>query len=353
MPVWAGRIRAADPVTDVNETVDSEEEIIARYFAPLTERVAGAFALADDCALYTPKTGEELVVTVDAVAGGVHFLESASPEDIAWRALAVNVSDLAAKGARPAFYVLAISFPRAPERAWLSRFAEGLRQAQAAFGINLIGGDTDRRPGPLSIAVTAFGTVPKGEMVQRGTAKPGERIFVTGTLGDASLGLALERGDARQAFERLSGEERAFLRERFLRPRPRLELGNALRHFASASMDISDGLVKDASRLCRASHVAGIICVPRVPLSSAARAVMTAAPQFKVSALNGGDDYELLVTLPADQVEAFRAEARRAHVPIAEIGTIEAGKGVRLLDEAGREVNLRQSGWDHFEPEVP
>ena len=348
MQAWAHRVRVADPVTDVNDKVDSEEEIIARYFAPLAERVAGTYSLADDCALYSPEAGEDLVVTVDAVAEGVHFPPGASAADIAWRALAVNVSDLAAKAAKPSRYVLAISFPEAPARAWLSQFTAGLQEAHAAFGIALIGGDTDRRPGPLSIVITAFGTVPQGKMVRRGTARAGDRLFVTGTLGDARLGLALERGEQAAAFERLSGEERAFLLERFRRPRPRLALRDALLGFASASMDLSDGLAKDARRLCGASGVAGVIGVPRVPLSEAARKIVVATPELKNCALNGGDDYELLVAVPPGCVEAFCAEAASAKIPVSEIGSIEAGNGLRLIDESGSTVDLRQSGWDHF-----
>lgn len=333
---------------NVSETVDSEEEIIARTFAPLVAQSPGALGLSDDCALLAPPSGETLVVTVDAVAEGVHFLPAATPEDIAWRALAVNVSDLAGKGATPLGYVLAISFPAAPTRAWLERLSAGLKVAQEAFGIALLGGDTDRRPGPLTLTITAFGSVPEGTMVRRSTAKPGDRIFVTGTLGDAMLGLALEHDGSRAGAWGLSGPEQNVLRQRLLRPEPRLAMRNVLRQWASASMDLSDGLIKDAARLCRASGVSAAIEADALPLSPTARRVIAKEPALHGAVAGGGDDYELLITVPEHLAGTFAVAAANCGTMVTSIGRIGEGHGVRLLDSGGRDIPVRHQGWDHF-----
>jgi thiamine-monophosphate kinase len=182
------------------------EEAIVRVLAPLAQGFPGAFGLQDDCALIAPAPGTELVLKVDPVAEGVHFLTDDTPEDVAWKALAVNVSDLAAKAARPLGYLMALSFPEAPATAWLTRFAAGLAQAQARFGCHLIGGDTDRRPGPLTMSVTMIGSIPQGRMVRRATAHAGDTLFVSGTIGDASLGLALLRDPGQDEGNVISGE---------------------------------------------------------------------------------------------------------------------------------------------------
>src|SRR6185436_18937693 len=257
--------------TDIKqgEKLHSEEAII-RVLAPLAQGFAGAFDLRDDCALITPAPGTELVLKVDPVAEGVHFLADDAPEDIAWKALAVNVSDLAAKAARPLGYLLALSFPAAPAADWLSRFAAGLAEAQARFGCHLIGGDTDRRPGPLTVTMTVIGEVEQGRMVRRGTARAGDAVLVSGTLGDAALGLALRKDPALAAAWGLTPAEAEHLRRRYARPEPRLALAGALRDHASAAMDISDGLAKDLARLCTTSGCAARVRFADLPLSAAA-----------------------------------------------------------------------------------
>ena len=201
--------------------------MIQTYFAPLAAGLPGAHGLLDDCASLPPRAGEDLIVTTDAIAAGVHFFPDDAAGDIAWKALAVNVSDLAAKGATPAAYVMALAFPEQPEPEWLRAFSHGLAEAQAAFGIKLAGGDTDRRPGPLAITITAFGYVPAGRMVRRATAGPGDSIFVSGTIGDSALGLQLRRDAELAARWGLDQAAAQALIARYLRPEPRVALGPA------------------------------------------------------------------------------------------------------------------------------
>ncbi|HUS97508.1 MAG TPA: thiamine-phosphate kinase, partial [Hyphomicrobiaceae bacterium] len=197
---------------------DGEEGLIARHFAPLTRDWPGAFNLSDDCAAIRPAPGQELILKTDPVRAGVHFFPDDAPQDIAWKALAVNVSDLAAKAARPLAYLLAISFPEKPSGDWLRAFTAGLDRAQREFGCVLIGGDTDRAPGPLSIAVTAIGEAPAGRMIRRGGAMPGDLLFVSGTLGDAATGLMLRSGSESTKNWPIDAAARYALIDRYLRP---------------------------------------------------------------------------------------------------------------------------------------
>jgi thiamine-monophosphate kinase len=329
------------------------EEAIVALLAPLTEGDPGAFGLKDDCALLTPEPGMELVLKTDPVAEGVHFLPGEAPEDIAWKALAVNVSDLAAKGAAPVGYLMALSFPEAPTRTWFSAFAAGLREAQTRFGCRLLGGDTDRRPGPLTVSITAIGAVPRGEMVRRGTARPGDLLFVSGTIGDAALGLALVKEPALAAAWSLTQAEAEYLVRRYRRPEPRLALGPVLRRYAAAAMDVSDGLVKDLDRMLRASRVAGNLRAGEVPLSAAARMFAAVVPEDQASPrlaqlITAGDDYEVLAVVPAQHAVAFRSAAGAAGVPVTEIGTLSAGSGLLIGGPDRRPLSLDRTGWDHF-----
>jgi thiamine-monophosphate kinase len=339
------------PTRPDDEVVHGEEAIIA-LLAPLTNGAPGAFGLQDDCALIAPKPGTELVLKTDPVAEGVHFLPGEAPADIAWKALAVNVSDLAAKGATPVGYLMALSFPEAPTRRWLSAFADGLRVAQTHFGCRLLGGDTDRRPGPLTVSITVVGAVPQGGMVRRGTAKPGDLLFVSGSIGDAGLGLALARNPALAAAWGLSQTEADALIQRYRRPEPRLALGPALLRYASAAMDISDGLVKDLDRLLRASGVAGRLHAGDVPLSTAARKFLAHALDQSARRLaqliTAGDDYEVLAAVSTAHATAFRSAAAAAAVPITEIGVIGSGDGLVVLGPDARSVPFDRPGWDHF-----
>jgi len=332
-----------------HDKLHGEEAIIA-LLAPLAEGFAGAFGLQDDCALLTPAPGTELVLETDPVAEGVHFLSSDAPEDVAWKALAVNVSDLAAKGAAPLAYLMALSFPAAPDRAWLTRFAAGLGEAQARFGCQLVGGDTDRRPGPLTITITAIGSVPAGTMVRRATARAGDLVFVSGTIGDAGLGLALRKDASLATAWGLSRAEAEELVARYVRPEPRLALGPTLRAHASAAMDISDGLVKDVGRMCKASDVAAHMAAADVPLSAAVRKVVARSPQMLARLLTAGDDYEVLAAVASGQAQALSAAATAAGVPVTRIGALSAGPArVEVTGPDGRKLALpRATGWDHF-----
>ena len=331
----------------MTDRVITETDLIQTYLAPLAAGAPGAFGLMDDAALISPEPGTDIVITTDPVRAGVHFFETDRADDIAWKALAVNVSDLAAKGARPLAYTMALAFPEAPERSWMQSFADGLRAAQTEFGCHLIGGDTDRASGSLSIAITAFGSVPRGRMVQRTTAKAGDHIFVTGTLGDAALGIALHRDPAFMNRELTSGD-RAFLAGRYLRPSPRLALRPLLLSAASASLDISDGLLKDLGRMAASAGAGATIRFEVLPLSPSARHMIEAVPSFAEQIASGGDDYEILFAVPPDRLELLRSGAPAVPVQITEIGRLEAGGGVTLLDASGRAMHFGSSGYDHF-----
>jgi thiamine-monophosphate kinase len=335
-----------------DDRLHGEEEIIA-FLAPLAEGAPGALGLQDDCALLTPEPGTELVLKTDPVAEGVHFLPGEAPADIAWKALAVNVSDLAAKGATPVGYLMALSFPEAPSRPWLAAFAAGLGQAQARFGCHLLGGDTDRRPGPLTVSVTAIGAVPQGGMVRRGSAKPGDLLFVSGTIGDAGLGLALLRDPGRAAEWLLNDLQSEKAIQRYRRPQPRLALGPALRRYASAAMDLSDGLVKDLGRMLRASGLAGELRAADVPRSVEGEKFLAVVPddpggQRLAQLITAGDDYEVLAAVPEQRAAEFRAAAAAAGVPVTAIGALSAGAGLTIKDALGKPLHLDRTGWDHF-----
>ncbi len=323
--------------------------MIDAFWAPLAAGFPGAFDLKDDCAAITPEVGCDLVVTTDAVIAGVHFLPEEDASAVAWKALAVNVSDLVAKGAIPLAYVMTLALPDAPERTWLSAFVDGLRSAQAAFGCHLIGGDTDRTPGPLSVSITAFGTVPSGAMVRRATARPGDLVYVSGTIGDAVLGLALRRDRALAQRWRLSPGARDRLEARHLRPQPPTALVGAVRAGASAAMDISDGLVKDFARMCGASGVGGRIEADRVPLSAPAREIVESGAVRLGDLITGGEDYEVLAAVAPERAEDFERSAQAAGVTVTPIGAIEdAAAGVRVIDGAGKSLKFATTGWDHF-----
>jgi len=330
------------------EKLASEEEIIAEFWAPLAAGSAGAFGLKDDCAAIAAPPGCDLVVTTDGLIEGAHFFPGESADAIAWKALAVNVSDLVAKGASPLAYVMALALPE-PDRAWLAAFAVGLGKAQAAFGCSLIGGDTDRTPGPLSVSITAFGTVPAGRMLRRSTAKPGDAVYVSGTIGDAALGLALRRDPAVAQRCGLDPAAQAHIEARFSRPKPPIDLRGALLGYASAAMDVSDGLVKDFGRLCQASQTGGWIDATAVPLSGAARAVVAAGGATLADLLTGGEDYEVLAAVGPQECPGFEGAAAASGTSVTRIGLIEkAAQGIRVIDGSGNAMAFKRTGWDHF-----
>lgn len=337
-------IEASGPITG--------EAAIIDILVPLTARFPGAFALKDDCAVLAPTPGFDLVLKTDAVAEGVHFFADDAAADIGWKALAVNVSDLVAKGARPRVYLMALAFPAPPSLHWLNDFARGLEQAQTRFGITLAGGDTDRRPGPLSITIAAIGEVPSGRMVRRAAAEAGDLLYVSGTLGDAALGLKL-RSDASHAAQwGLAAQDALALVQRYFRPEPRLALAPALLDHARAAMDLSDGLVKDLGRMMRASGTAAVVHAAKVPLSKPAAAALARTPALLIDVLTGGDDYEVLAAVAPDRAKGFEQAAAAAGIAVARIGeTTHRGPEtgfVVVRDHDGRQLDLVRSGWDHF-----
>jgi len=332
----------------VSQRVRSEAEIIDTYLRPLAAGHFGAFDLSDDCAVLAVPEGQELVLSMDAVAAGVHFFADDDPADIAWKALAVNVSDLAAKGARPVAYLMSLAFPEAPRHDWLEAFARGLAEAQRAFGIALTGGDTDARPGPLSITIAAIGTIPAGRHIVRSDAHAGDILFVSGTLGDAALGLAMRKDGALADTWGLSGEQTHALAHAYLRPQPRLGLAPALLRYASAAMDVSDGLALDLQRLGRASALGAAVSLSSLPLSPAASRAVAVDPSRWNEIVAGGDDYEILAAVPASLTLDFVAAAAAGGVSVTEIGTLDEGGDVLLAGLDGAPLRPPRAGWDHF-----
>jgi thiamine-monophosphate kinase len=328
---------------DARDTMSAEDRLIARFFQPLATH-PGALGLSDDAAFLTPPPGCDLVLKTDAIVGGVHFFPEDAAHTVASKALRVNLSDLAAKGARPLGFLLSLALPKETGDDWLEGFAQGLRGDAVLFGCPLFGGDTDRTPGPITISIAMFGSVPEGTMVRRAGAGPGDRVFVSGTIGDAALGVILRRGKN----WKLGDPQRQHLISRYLLPQPRNALAEAVRTHASAAMDVSDGLVGDFAKLCRASGVAADIDVARVPLSEAAKAVISADAGVLETALTGGDDYEIVCTVPAARSASFQAAAKAANVAVTEIGEIKAGEGVRFLAANGKALTFNRVSFSHF-----
>ncbi len=326
-----------------HDETSAEDRLIARHFAPLATH-PGALGLTDDAAFITPPPGSEIVLKADAIIGGVHFFPEDDAATVAQKALRVNLSDLASKGATPLGYLLSLALPKDIGEAWLARFAQGLREDAERYGCPLFGGDTDRTPGPITISIAMVGSVPAGTMVRRAGAKPGDLVFVSGSIGDSTLGLVLRKG----LDVPLSEAQRQHLASRYLLPQPRNALAEAVRMHASASMDVSDGLAGDFAKLCRVSQVGAEVEAARVPLSDAARAVVAADPKLLLTALSGGDDYEIVCTVPPTKAAGFRAAAEAAGVPVSEIGRVIAGQGARFLGADGQPLVFERASFSHF-----
>jgi thiamine-monophosphate kinase len=323
-----------------------EDSLIARYFRPLATD-PGAFGLGDDAAVLSA-LGDDIVVTTDAIVEGVHFLASDPPDTIARKALRVNLSDLAAKGATPAGFVLTLALPSA-EDAWLAPFARGLGEDIDLFGCPLLGGDTVSTPGPRMISITAFGRIPAGKTVHRGGARPGDRVMVTGTIGDAALGLAVLKGGAVAAALANDAMAKEMLVGRYRVPQPRNTLAKAIRDHAHAAMDVSDGLAGDLAKLCAASGVSAAIDAQSIPLSEPAMALLARGVVGIEAVIAGGDDYEVLCAIPEDGVEAFARAAGLASVSVTSIGTVIAATSPpRFLDGQGSEIALTRLSYSHF-----
>lgn len=323
-----------------------EFELIARYFAPIAG--PGGLNLLDDAGLLRPGRGYEVVVTADALVAGVHFFPDDPPEAIGWKALAVNLSDLAAKGAKPEGFVLTLALTRGWTEGWLAGFATGLSRMADAAGCALIGGDTVSTAGPLTLSITAFGTVPAGRMVKRSGAKPGDVVLVSGSIGDGALGLKAHGPDKPDWVAALGPQDRAFLSDRYLHPQPRCALAEALQRHASAAMDISDGLVGDLAKLLKASHAGAEIDLDAVPLSPAARAALMAAPALAELAWTGGDDYEILCTASEREYPALMAAAEEIRLPLTPIGRVTSEAGTVTYREQGGLRSFAQGSFSHF-----
>lgn len=315
---------------------------IREFFAPLAG--PGGLSLLDDAALVACAPGRQLVITVDAIVEGVHYLPDDPPDLVAKKLLRVNLSDLAAKGATPLHYLLTTALPARLGDDWVERFAAGLGEDQGRYGVDLLGGDSVSTPGPAVLSLTAIGEVAEGGEIRRRGARPGDVVWVSGTIGDAFLGLQVLRGEHRA----LAHEDREFLAERFRLPEPRGVLGPRLSGIAHAMCDISDGLVADLGHIADVSRVGATIGLPAVPLSPAARRLIVGDPDLAAALATGGDDYELLFAAPAEASAAIEGLAAELAVAITPIGAIEERAGVRLVDLAGAEIPLAAAGWTHF-----
>ena len=334
-------------MSEQHTSLSAEERLIARYFKPLATH-PGALGLVDDAAVLTPPAGCDLVLKTDGVIAGVHFFPDDPAEGVARKVLRMNLSDLAAKGATPLGFLIAVSLPRDVSESWLEAFTRGLGEDAQAFGCPLLGGDTDRTPGPLSVSVSAFGAVPRGRMVRRAGAAPGDRVVVTGTIGDAALGLVLRQDPAATARWGLTLAERDHLASRYLVPQPRNALAVALRDHASAGMDVSDGLAGDLGKLCRASGVTVEVDCARVPLSDAARTAVAREPALIETVVTGGDDYEILATVPPAALAPLQQVAAGEGIALIEIGTVTAGDAQARFLVGGRPLVLARAAYSHF-----
>lgn len=330
--------------------IASEDDLIATYFAPIAG--PAGLGLRDDAAVFTPASGRDIVVTTDAVVAGVHFFAEDAAGDIARKSLRVNLSDLAAKGASPLGFVLSLALPSDANSEWLSAFTVGLRADAQEFAMPLIGGDTVKTQGPLTISVTALGDVPQGRMVRRTGVQNGDFLYVSGTVGDAALGLALRLGDKGHALwrDRLAQDAKDFLLGRYLLPQPRTALAPCLLAQANGAMDVSDGLIGDVTKMLKVSGIGANVQLDAVPLSPSARAAIALEPGLFETAITGGDDYEILCSVPPARAAAFEAGAAAAGIAVARIGVTHAGEGNApvFLGGDGKARHFAQGSYSHF-----
>jgi thiamine-monophosphate kinase len=331
-----------------DEPQSAEDRLIATYFRPLATH-PGALGLTDDAAVLSPPAGHDLVLTTDAVIGGIHFFPEDAADMVAKKALRVNLSDLAAKGAKPLGFLLTLALPEEVSEKWLGLFARGLGLDAKHYECPLLGGDSTRTSGPVVVSITAFGSVPANTMVRRAGALTGDVVMVTGTIGDAALGLELRHSVSAAKRWKLDNKQNYHLIHRYLVPQPRNAVAEAVRVYASAAMDVSDGLVGDLGKLCDASGVSAQVEVGRVPLSDAAANVVAREPAALESALTGGDDYEIVCTVRPERVAAFRAAVEAAGVTVTEIGRITAVKAAPcFLDRDGKQMQFEKLSFSHF-----
>jgi len=327
-----------------NQSGLNERALIADIFAPLAANTPGALNLKDDAACLVPPAGKDLVITTDAIVADVHFFSCDAADTIAAKALRVNLSDLAAKGAEPLGYTLCLALNEGCTYEWVRNFASGLQRDQLTYGISLFGGDTVKTPGPLSVAITAFGTVEKGAMIEREGAQTGDIVYVSGTIGDGAFGLDVTRG----LYGGLGDAQKEFLRQRYRCPEPRCALVPALVQFASAAMDVSDGLIGDIGALCAVSGLSADITLEDIPLSPATRSLVCGDDSLLHRALNGGDDYEIICTVARDDAGAFEAVAKQCGVAVSKIGVITKGSHCpQIFDNNGKKITLLVGRYEH------
>lgn len=310
--------------------------MISKYFAPLSMD-----GLRDDAAVLDVPEGHELVVSSDTLNEGVHFWPGEAPDNIARKALRVNLSDLAAKGAQPLAYQLNIAFPNAPDEAWIQVFTDALREDQERFGIKLSGGDTTSIKGALSISITVMGLVPKGRAVRRFGAKAGDVLVCTGTVGDAFVGLESLRGN-------IALQNPAPFLAAYQAPIPACDIAEDVQVYANASLDVSDGLIADIGHIARASGLRAIVNVGDVPLSDDARTLVEHGDVALNSLIVGGDDYVLVCAVSPENVDDFMRAVREKGFDPAFIGQLDIGEGVSVLDQSDQNIDLKQTGWSHF-----
>ena len=323
-----------------------EAGLIARFFRPLAT-APGAALLLDDAATVPADGVRELVVTTDAIVAGIHFFPDDPPDAIARKALRVNLSDIAAKGAAPAGYLVTLALPQDWTTDWLEGFVDGLAADQEEFGVSLLGGDTVRTPGPLWVSVTALGHAQEGHVPRRSGGAPGQRLYVTGTIGDAALGLRLRRDERLALRWDLRRAEKELLLDRYLLPEPRLGLSRIVAAYATAAMDVSDGLAGDAGKLAAASRCGAVIDAARVPVSRAVARAVEHDEAALAAALTGGDDYELLLAIDPGDAPAFEFEAAATGIAVTDIGALVEGGGIEI-DRQGRPLDLGRGSFTHF-----
>ena len=327
----------------------SEDALIARHLAPLAG--PGGLGLRDDAALATPRACHDLVVTKDMLVAGVHFFADDPPDAIARKALRVNLSDLSAKGAAPLGFLLGLALPSDWTEPWLAAFVAGLGEDAARYGCPLLGGDTVAMPGPLTLSITAFGEVEAGRMVPRTGTRAGDRLYVTGTIGDAVLGLHVrwQRREDAGWLAALDAPTAAALHARHLRPEPRLALRDVLLGHARSAMDVSDGFIGDLTKMLRLEGLGATIQADSVPLSAACRAAIAFEPSLLGTALTGGDDYEIICAVAPERAAGFETAAAEAGIPVTMVGVAQTNAdGVAVLDARGTRLDLPGASFQHF-----
>lgn len=335
----ANRVDKPLPGDQINPMAIGEFELIKRYFHRQLPSPGVVVGIGDDCALLTLPPGHQLAVSMDTLVEGVHFPSGAAPDLIAERALRVNLSDLAAMGAEPLWFTLGLTLTEASPQ-WLQAFSEGLFRVAEEFGIALVGGDTTR--GPLTITIQVHGSVPQGEALLRSGARPGDRIFVTGSLGGGGASLALIRGKIAPR-----EDDRVFLHDCYYRPEPHLQFGQRLRGLASAAIDISDGLMADLGHICQRSGVGARVISSQLPVEQSVARYFSEAQAIDF-ALSGGDDYRLCFTVPPERIDALRALQQAGSLSAIEIGEITTDTQVLCVND--QEEVLESKGFQHFEP---